>query len=114
MPMPGRSRRRLGRAWPGRYRPAARPDRPAALRRPGSLQGGHDSLGHDAGDELLREVAQRLVASLREGDTLARLGGDEFIVLLPAIADADSAVVVAERIIGQLKTPSSFPATPWW
>jgi diguanylate cyclase len=74
----------------------------------------NDSLGHDAGDELLREVAQRLVASLREGDTLARLGGDEFTVLLPAIADADPAVVVAERIIGQLKTPLSFPATPWW
>src|SRR6266542_2183293 len=58
----------------------------------------NDSLGHDAGDQLLREVAERLTGCLREGDTLARLGGDEFTVLLPDIVDADEAAAVAERI----------------
>jgi diguanylate cyclase (GGDEF)-like protein/PAS domain S-box-containing protein len=69
----------------------------------------NDSLGHDAGDQLLREVAERLTACLREGDTLARLGGDEFTVLLPDISGPEVAVAVAERIIGHLKAPFELP-----
>jgi diguanylate cyclase (GGDEF)-like protein/PAS domain S-box-containing protein len=69
----------------------------------------NDSLGHDAGDQLLREVAERLTACLREGDTLARLGGDEFTVLLPDISGPEVAVAVAERIIGHLKAPFDLP-----
>ena len=69
----------------------------------------NDSLGHDAGDQLLREVAERLGACLREGDTLARLGGDEFTVLLPDIAGPEVAVAVAQRMIGTLKAPFDLP-----
>jgi diguanylate cyclase (GGDEF)-like protein/PAS domain S-box-containing protein len=69
----------------------------------------NDSLGHDAGDQLLREVAERLTACLREGDTLARLGGDEFTVLLPDISGPEVAVAVAERIIDHLKAPFDLP-----
>ena len=55
----------------------------------------NDVHGHDAGDRLLVEVARRMAAAVRPGDTVARLGGDEFVVLLPDIGDARAA---AERI----------------
>jgi diguanylate cyclase (GGDEF)-like protein len=59
----------------------------------------NDTLGHDAGDLLLQEVAERLQACLRESDTVARLGGDEFVVLLPALRDAADVEVVARKIL---------------
>jgi diguanylate cyclase (GGDEF)-like protein len=78
----------------------------------------NDTLGHAAGDELLRSVAQRLRETLRYGDMLgaeseghsrpgdlARLGGDEFMVLLPNIPDPDAAGSVAERLISALREP---------
>jgi diguanylate cyclase (GGDEF)-like protein/PAS domain S-box-containing protein len=65
----------------------------------------NDSLGHEAGDQLLRDVAKRLSSSLREGDTLARLGGDEFTVLLPRIKGEETAIEVAERLHAQLEQP---------
>ena len=65
----------------------------------------NDSLGHSAGDELLVDVGERLVASLRAGDTAARLGGDEFALLLENLADVDEAERVAERIAEKLRPP---------
>jgi diguanylate cyclase (GGDEF)-like protein len=65
----------------------------------------NDSLGHAAGDELLREVAVRLVASIRPGDTAARFGGDEFAILLEDVEDQAAAEQVALRILGALKAP---------
>jgi diguanylate cyclase (GGDEF)-like protein len=65
----------------------------------------NDSLGHSAGDELLREVAHRLSAALRKGDTIARMGGDEFVVLAGGVADADEAGRIAAKIIEALRAP---------
>ena len=64
----------------------------------------NDTLGHSAGDALIREVGARLNRIMRSTDTLARLGGDEFVVLLPG-AGVDAAVEVAERIVHALQAP---------
>lgn len=65
----------------------------------------NDSLGHEAGDQLLVEVAERLRESVRPADTVARLAGDEFVVVLEEIADRDEAIRVADRITEALHTP---------
>lgn len=62
----------------------------------------NDTLGHEAGDHLLREVAQRLTGELRLSDIVARLGGDEFVVLLDDVADVDAVGVVADKIVNSL------------
>jgi diguanylate cyclase (GGDEF)-like protein/PAS domain S-box-containing protein len=64
----------------------------------------NDSLGHEAGDELLVGVAERLVGSVRASDTVARLGGDEFAVLVED-GDADEVLEVADRMLESLRTP---------
>jgi len=65
----------------------------------------NDSLGHAAGDELLRRISRRLVPSLRKGDTLARLGGDEFIVLLEDVGGQHTAAAVARKLLHLLRKP---------
>jgi diguanylate cyclase (GGDEF)-like protein len=65
----------------------------------------NDSLGHLAGDELLRAVAGRVCDCLRPTDLAARLGGDEFAVLLRGIADSRAATAVASRIVKRLRDP---------
>ncbi|MDQ5903785.1 MAG: hypothetical protein QG592_1317 [Pseudomonadota bacterium] len=65
----------------------------------------NDSLGHDVGDALLRSVAERLSAVVRDIDTVCRLGGDEFVIVLGAVAGPDDAVMVSERIVETLARP---------
>jgi diguanylate cyclase (GGDEF)-like protein/PAS domain S-box-containing protein len=65
----------------------------------------NDSLGHGAGDQLLGDVAKRLLGCLRAGDTAARLGGDEFAVLVEGVLEPKEAVRLSERIIGSLDPP---------
>lgn len=62
----------------------------------------NDTLGHEVGDELLRQVSGRLTSCLRESDTVARLGGDEFVVLLPVIHDGQDAAVVARKALNAI------------
>jgi diguanylate cyclase (GGDEF)-like protein len=71
----------------------------------------NDSLGHLAGDEVLRVTAERVVGAVRKGDTVARLGGDEFIVLLPNLNDAHLAEGIAAKIVKILAVPISFEET---
>jgi diguanylate cyclase (GGDEF)-like protein/PAS domain S-box-containing protein len=70
----------------------------------------NDSLGHGAGDELLRQIAPRLQGALRPGDTIARFGGDEFVVLLEQIPDEEAAGKVAERMVGAFELPFTLGA----
>jgi diguanylate cyclase (GGDEF)-like protein len=66
----------------------------------------NDTLGHEAGDMLLKEVSRRLKLSLRQGDTVARLGGDEFIMLLEEITSERDALLVGQKLIAELGRPA--------
>jgi diguanylate cyclase (GGDEF)-like protein len=73
----------------------------------------NDSLGHDAGDALLRECAQRLLASVRKTDIVARLGGDEFVIVLENVRDpATQARRVAEKVREALAAPVEIGGHP--
>lgn len=68
----------------------------------------NDSLGHDVGDRVLCEVAERMNKLIRGSDTVARLGGDEFLILMEGVGDANTASSVADKILENLrKTPVS-------
>lgn len=67
----------------------------------------NDTLGHDVGDLLLKQVADRLVSCVREGDTVARIGGDEFVIMLEGLSDsifeaASQAELICEKILNAL------------
>lgn len=65
----------------------------------------NDTFGPAVGDEILREMAQRLRQCTREGDTVARLGGDEFMVLLPNLASPQGAATVAQKVLQSVAQP---------
>jgi diguanylate cyclase (GGDEF)-like protein/PAS domain S-box-containing protein len=65
----------------------------------------NDSLGHSVGDELLRQVAERIQEYVREGDTVARLGGDEFTLLVPGISAEEDAAKIARKICEAIHDP---------
>lgn len=67
----------------------------------------NDSLGHEKGDQLLIQVAQRLRQSIRPGDVAARFGGDEFVILLEEVVSADDATRIADRVAANLRAPFS-------
>jgi len=71
----------------------------------------NDSLGHAAGDVLLREMTARLRTCLRDGDTAARLGGDEFGILLEDVEDDQHCVTIAQRLLEALRVPFHIAGT---
>jgi diguanylate cyclase (GGDEF)-like protein/PAS domain S-box-containing protein len=68
----------------------------------------NDTLGHEAGDLVLREVAVRLKSCVRSSDTVARIGGDEFVVVVEEITRGNEASLVAKKIIDQLARPIDY------
>ncbi|MFN7150097.1 MAG: putative bifunctional diguanylate cyclase/phosphodiesterase [Microthrixaceae bacterium] len=66
----------------------------------------NDNLGHELGDRILAEVAQRILSVVRPGDTVARFGGDEFVVLCERLEQPEDAVVIAHRIDDALGPPA--------
>jgi diguanylate cyclase (GGDEF)-like protein/PAS domain S-box-containing protein len=65
----------------------------------------NDTLGHEIGDLLLKEAAERLATCVRTGDTVARLGGDEFTIIMPNLTDPRNAPLLAQRILDTLAKP---------
>lgn len=71
----------------------------------------NDSLGHDIGDQLLQQVANRLLDVIREGDIVCRLGGDEFAIIVHDIETETSLAVLAQRILDNLRVPITLAKT---
>lgn len=65
----------------------------------------NDSLGHDVGDELLRQIAPRLLHAMRDSDTVARLGGDEFALVVESLSDEREVIAVAQRVMSTFENP---------
>jgi diguanylate cyclase (GGDEF)-like protein/PAS domain S-box-containing protein len=73
----------------------------------------NDAMGHDAGDELLREVAAKLQKTLRKIDTVARLGGDEFVVILDQVGDDAHAAKIAAKLLASCSGNYVLQGAPW-
>jgi diguanylate cyclase (GGDEF)-like protein len=69
------------------------------------FKGVNDTLGHAAGDELLRQVSARLRAAVRPGDTVGRLSGDEFAIIAPSLEEPSDAVGLADRVVACFDEP---------
>lgn len=65
----------------------------------------NDTLGHEAGDQLLQQLGKRFNDSVREGDTVSRFGGDEFVILLGDVANSNDISLIAQKILDTLKAP---------
>ena len=65
----------------------------------------NDQFGHQAGDDLLKAVTQRVAQCIRASDTFARLGGDEFTIILSAIEHTQASGVIAEKVLRAISTP---------
>lgn len=76
------------------------------------FKGVNDSLGHSAGDELLREAARRLLQLVRRSDTVARLGGDEFVILMDNPSHLSEVEQVAQRVVDALASPFDLKGAP--
>ncbi|KAF1048646.1 MAG: putative signaling protein [Herbaspirillum frisingense] len=69
------------------------------------FKGVNDRYGHEAGDELLIQFAQRLQSAVRDVDTVARLAGDEFVVILESLQTQQDALNVADKILNAMRVP---------
>jgi diguanylate cyclase (GGDEF)-like protein len=72
----------------------------------------NDTLGHGAGDVVLKEFASRLVASVRASDTVARLAGDEFVIVFEQVANAEEAARLAAKIVTAVRSPFRLEDAP--
>ncbi|WP_418884160.1 diguanylate cyclase domain-containing protein [Allorhizobium ampelinum] len=72
----------------------------------------NDQFGHEAGDRILKIVAGRLRAAVRETDLVGRIGGDEFVILLSSLKDASQAEAICQRITATFKTPFDLDGDP--
>jgi diguanylate cyclase (GGDEF)-like protein/PAS domain S-box-containing protein len=68
----------------------------------------NDTMGHDAGDAVLRALAERLRSTVRPRDTVARLGGDEFALILPGVGTEEEAAAISDRLLERLREPVYF------
>ncbi|MHB8572515.1 MAG: putative bifunctional diguanylate cyclase/phosphodiesterase [Candidatus Dormibacteria bacterium] len=78
------------------------------------FKGVNDSVGHNAGDAVLVEVARRIVSSVRPVDTVARLGGDEFALLLDGVSDPEVALRLVQQVATALRLPISTHGDDWF
>jgi diguanylate cyclase (GGDEF)-like protein/PAS domain S-box-containing protein len=74
----------------------------------------NDTLGHEAGDQLLREIAERLITCLRASDVVARLGGDEFVVLVQETGETEQVIAVSRKILAAVMRPISISGQECW
>jgi diguanylate cyclase (GGDEF)-like protein len=72
----------------------------------------NDAMGHFAGDQLLREIANRIKACLRESDTVCRTGGDEFFLVLPEVSDPENAKATCARVLEAIRRPVMIQGVP--